>query len=100
MRARRMSVRSHPASGPGAAAFRVLRRLRPDRADESPGEPGARPGRERLAVRPALGGSGGRFITNKGKPVRQYEPFFSATPKFGIERWGVSNVLFYDPACE
>ena len=42
-------------------------------------------------------GTGATIYNNKGKPVRQYEPFFSATPQFGIERWGVSNVLFYDP---
>jgi RHS repeat-associated protein len=42
-------------------------------------------------------GTGATIYNNKGKPVRQYEPFFSPSPKFGIERWGVSNVLFYDP---
>jgi hypothetical protein len=42
-------------------------------------------------------GTGAVIYNNKGKPVRQYEPFFAPTPKFGIERWGVSNVLFYDP---
>ncbi len=42
-------------------------------------------------------GTGAKIYNNKGKPVRQYEPFFSATPKFGIETWGVSSVLFYDP---
>ena len=42
-------------------------------------------------------GSGARIYNNKGKPVREYEPFFSTTPHFGIEKWGVSNTLFYDP---
>jgi hypothetical protein len=42
--------------------------------------------------------SGAKIYNNKGKPVRQYEPFFSAVPQFGIERWGVSSVFFYDPA--
>jgi RHS repeat-associated protein len=42
-------------------------------------------------------GTGAVVYNNKGKPVRQYEPFFTPTPGFGIERWGVSNVLFYDP---
>jgi RHS repeat-associated protein len=42
-------------------------------------------------------GTGATIYNNKGKPVRQYEPFFSATTQFGIERRGVSNVLFYDP---
>ncbi len=41
--------------------------------------------------------TGAKVYNNKGKPVRQYEPFFSAAPQFGIERWGVSSVLFYDP---
>jgi hypothetical protein len=42
-------------------------------------------------------GSGVKIYNNKGKPVREYEPFFSPTPHFGIEKWGVSNTLFYDP---
>ncbi len=42
-------------------------------------------------------GSGEKIYNNKGKPVRAFEPFFSATPQFGIEKWGVSNTLFYDP---
>ena len=41
-------------------------------------------------------GTGAKVYNNKGKPVRQYEPFFSATPQFGIEKWGVSPTLFYD----
>lgn len=41
--------------------------------------------------------SGVMIYNNKGKPVRQYEPFFSDRPQFGLERWGVSSVLFYDP---
>jgi RHS repeat-associated protein len=42
-------------------------------------------------------GTGAKDYNNKGKPVRQYEPFFSSTPQFGIEKWGVSSTLFYDP---
>jgi len=49
------------------------------------------------AVNPRWVGSGEKIYNNKGKPVREYEPFFSATPRFGIEKWGVSNTLFYDP---
>ena len=43
--------------------------------------------------------SGWTIFNNKGKPVRQYEPFFSATHgfEFGVQV-GVSPVLFYDPA--
>ena len=42
-------------------------------------------------------GTGEKIYNNKGKPIRQYEPFFSPTPHFGIESWGVSSTLFYDP---
>jgi RHS repeat-associated protein len=46
-------------------------------------------------------GSGRTVFNNKGKPVRQYEPFFSATHLYEPEREmtdaGVSPVLFYDP---
>jgi hypothetical protein len=54
-------------------------------------------------------GSGWTVFNNKGKPVRQYEPFFSRRQRpdgtltsdhrfeFGV-RVGVSPVLFYDPA--
>lgn len=48
-------------------------------------------------VDPRWVGTGATVYNNKGSPVRKYEPFFGATPKFGIERWGVSNVLLYDP---
>ncbi len=43
--------------------------------------------------------SGWTIFNNKGKPVRQYEPFFSATHdfQFGVLA-GVSPVAFYDPA--
>lgn len=43
-------------------------------------------------------GTGWTIFNNKGKPVRQYEPFFSATHRFefGVQV-GVSPVLFYDP---
>lgn len=42
-------------------------------------------------------GTGAKVYNNKGKPIRQYEPFFSPTPHFGIEKQGVSSTLFYDP---
>jgi RHS repeat-associated protein len=42
-------------------------------------------------------GTGEKVYNNKGKPIRQYEPFFSATSQFSIEKWGVSSTLFYDP---
>lgn len=42
--------------------------------------------------------SGWTIFNNKGKPVRQYEPFFSAKHRFefGVQV-GVSPILFYDP---
>jgi len=50
------------------------------------------------SVDPRWIGSGWTIFNNKGKPVRQYEPFFSATHgyEFGVQV-GVSPVLFYDP---
>ncbi|HEY5723852.1 MAG TPA: SpvB/TcaC N-terminal domain-containing protein [Allosphingosinicella sp.] len=50
------------------------------------------------AVMPRWVGSGWTIFNNKGKPVRQYEPFFSGTPafEFGVQT-GVSPILFYDP---
>lgn len=46
--------------------------------------------------------SGWTIFNNKGKPVRQYEPFFSRLPaqghkfEFAVQA-GVSNIVFYDP---
>ena len=51
-----------------------------------------------LVANPRWIGTGAKIYNNKGKPVRQYEPFFSATPQFSIEKWGVSSTLFYDSA--
>ena len=49
-------------------------------------------------VNPRWVGSGWTISNNKGKPVRQYEPFFSATHRFEFARViGVSPVIFYDP---
>ena len=52
-----------------------------------------------VARGPRWVGSGWTIFNNKGKPVRQYEPFFSTTQRFefGV-RVGVSPVLCYDPA--
>jgi len=50
-------------------------------------------------VSPRWVASGWTIFNNKSKPVRRYEPFFSATHRFefGV-MLGVSPVLFYDPA--
>ena len=52
-----------------------------------------------MAGQPRWIGSGWTVFNNKGKPVRQFEPFFTATSafEFGLQV-GVSAVLFYDPA--
>jgi RHS repeat-associated protein len=50
-------------------------------------------------VSPRWLGTGWTIFNNKGKPVRQYEPFFSATNSFEFAaQTGVSTVVFYDPA--
>lgn len=52
----------------------------------------------RAAVNPRWVGTGWTIYNNKGKAVRQYEPFFSATHAFEFAAAaGVSPVLFYDP---
>lgn len=46
-------------------------------------------------------GSGRTVFNNKGSVVKQYEPYFSATPEFERERMlvevGVTSLHFYDP---
>lgn len=43
-------------------------------------------------------GSGWTIFNNKGKPVRQYEPFFTPTQAFEFEAIaGVTSTLLYDP---
>ena len=57
---------------------------------------------KKVQAEPRWVGSGWTIFNNKGKPVRQYEPFFSqlATKghqfEFGVQV-GVSPILFYDP---
>ncbi len=49
-------------------------------------------------VSPRWAGSGWTVFNNKGKPVRQFEPFFSDTHRFEFDvRVGVSPIVFYDP---
>lgn len=44
-------------------------------------------------------GTGWTVFNNKGKPVRQFEPFFTDTHRFERDvRIGVSRVVAYDPA--
>lgn len=49
-------------------------------------------------VSPRWVGSGWTVFNNKGKAVRQYDPFFTDTHSFEFDvRIGVSPILFYDP---
>ncbi|MFF8610710.1 SpvB/TcaC N-terminal domain-containing protein [Streptomyces sp. NPDC015346] len=49
-------------------------------------------------VTPRWVGTGWTVFDNKGRPVRRYEPFFTATPAFEADvTAGVSSVLFHDP---
>ena len=47
-------------------------------------------------------GNGRTIVNNKGKPVKQYEPYFSAAPVFDDEKemaqLGVTAILHYDAA--
>lgn len=50
------------------------------------------------SVAPRWVGRGWTIFNNKGKPVRQYEPFFTATHSFEFaNQIGVSPILCYDP---
>lgn len=56
------------------------------------------PEMSRADFSPRWVGSGWTIFNNKGKPARQYEPFFTDTPRFEFEvRIGVSSLLCYDP---
>lgn len=96
-------ARETHASDPGGAATRVRVNLSysdgfgreiQKKAHAEPGEvvPGG------PIVSPRWVGSGWIIYNNKGKPVRQFEPFFSATPAFEFDsQVGESAILFYDP---
>jgi hypothetical protein len=61
-------------------------------------EPGQVPGQGDARIDPRWVGSGWTIFNNKGNPVRQYEPFFSATHDFEFAATiGVSATLIYDP---
>lgn len=48
-------------------------------------------------VEPRWVGSGWTVFNNKGKPIKQYEPFFDDTHDFKKKQKGVTSLLFYDP---
>jgi len=50
------------------------------------------------AITPRWTGTGWTIFNNKGKPVRQFEPYFTDTHRFEFAvKIGVSPVLLYDP---
>lgn len=53
------------------------------------------------AANPRWVGKGRTVYNNKGKPIKQYEPFFSSTHLYETEpemiMTGVTSILFYDP---
>jgi RHS repeat-associated protein len=50
-------------------------------------------------VSPRWVGSGWTVFNNKGKPVRQFEPFFTDSHLFELDvRIGVGSIVLYDPA--
>ncbi|MDR6413494.1 RHS repeat-associated protein [Pseudarthrobacter sulfonivorans] len=64
--------------------------------NKMPAEPEVLPGGGRGPSRWVT--TGWVVLNNKGKPVRQYEPFFSGTNEFEFAaKAGVSPVLLYDP---
>ena len=76
----------------------LFRRLRARDPEEAPGRAGSRSTPAARRSDPRWVGSGWTVFNNKGKPVRQYEPFFTATHRFEFDRQhGVSPILFYDP---
>jgi RHS repeat-associated protein len=58
------------------------------------GQPELTPG----DITPRWLATGWTVFNNKGRPVRQYEPFFTDTHRFEFDvRVGVSPIVFYDP---
>ncbi|AUB41983.1 hypothetical protein COO91_08078 [Nostoc flagelliforme CCNUN1] len=61
-------------------------------------EPGLIDDNDPTPINPRWVGTGWKIYNNKGKPIKQYEPFFSATHGFEYaKQLGVSSTLFYDP---
>jgi RHS repeat-associated protein len=60
--------------------------------------PGGQPEMTTTDISPRWVGSGWTIFNSKGKPVRQFEPFFTDIQSFEFDvRIGVSPVLFRDP---
>jgi RHS repeat-associated protein len=86
---------------PGDAATRAANILLPS-GDVSPGSLTLNNSVPVLGTaNPRLVGKGRTVYNNKGKPIKQYEPFFSSTHLYEAEPemtdTGVTPILFYDP---
>jgi len=86
---------------PGDAPTRAANIPMPS-GDVSPGALTLNGGIPQLgAANPRWVGKGRTVYNNKGKPVKQYEPFFSSThlyePEPELTDTGVTPILFYDP---
>jgi RHS repeat-associated protein len=84
---------------PGDAPQRESNAAKPNR----PGKLVLENGKPKLVpTNPRWVGNGRTIFNNKGKPVKQYEPFFSSTHLYEDEpemvMTGVTPILFYDPA--
>jgi RHS repeat-associated protein len=83
---------------PGDASQRESNAAKPNR----PGKLILENGKPKLVpTNPRWVGNGRTAFNNKGKPVKQYEPFFSSTHLYEDEpelvMTGVTPILFYDP---
>jgi len=92
-------VQTKVQAEPGNAPQRELNAENPDR----PGRLILENGKPKLALTdPRWVGNGRTVYNNKGKPVKQYEPFFSSIHLYEAEpemvMAGVTPILFYDPA--
>lgn len=92
-------VQTKVQAEPGNAPQRESNAENPDR----PGKLILENGKPKLApTNPRWVGNGRTVYNNKGKPVKQYEPFFSSTHLYEAEpemvMAGVTPILFYDPA--
>ena len=92
-------VQTKVQAEPGNAPQRESNAVNPDR----PGQLILENGKPKLALtNPRWVGNGRTVYNNKGKPVKQYEPFFSSTHLYEAEpemvMAGVTPILFYDPA--
>jgi RHS repeat-associated protein len=90
-------IQAEPGDAPTRAANVVL-----PSGDVSPGALSLNNGEPALgAGNPRWVGKGRTVYNNKGKPVKQYEPFFSSTHLYESEPemtdTGVTPILFYDP---